>query len=567
MLDELLKKEIDSFVNDAVMLTDTVSFSQYRLVKNLARIANKVYPSGNTDSQGRYKYWFDIITPRINDETKNIDLDTDNIRIYSEMGNDRFRVFVANALLREFMRDTQQGAQLNEDIEESTGWGNVIWKKVKGGKMRLNIPDVYVINQRARLLKETPVIERHVLTATELTSNEVWNREAVERILESGKGLSLNMEVEHEGYEIFERNGEMKLSDYLEARGESHNDDDEKVFITTRVIASLVVPDAVLFVGRLDSLEDVYCEYHRGRYCGRWFREGLYEGLSDIQVRCNEIGNEIARALEVAGKQIFTTDDQSAYENVMTDLLRGDIISVKNLQRVDMRFQDIGAFMTEWNNLMALADRISNSMEIVAAGDTPSNMPYRLGAMLNQNANKLYVFLREKFGLSISRMYEDWIMPDLLKSFRQRDLVRLTGDREYLDEYRRMVVDNLYASNQVAIGPHGPEEAEMIREAKVRQISGKREEFIRLEDGYWDDFLARIEIDPTGEGLNVNAKVDTFNSMVALETDPMRRAFLLDQIWAKLGVDTTKLPKASPVTQQMAVGTPSARRETLPDPQ
>lgn len=567
MLDELLKKEINSFVNDAVMLTDTVSFSQYRLVKNLSRIANKVYPSGNTDSQGRYKYWFDIITPRINDETKNIDLDTDNIKIYSEMGNDRFRVFVANALLKEFMRDTQQGAQLNEDIEESTGWGNVVWKKVKGGKMRLNIPDIYVVDQRARSLKDTSVIERHVLTATELTSNEIWNQEAVVSILESGKGLSLNMEVEHEGYEIFERNGEVRLSEYLEYKGKKFTKEDEKKFITVRAIMSLTVPDAVLFCGKLDSMDDVYCEYHRGRYAGRWFREGLYEGLSDIQVRCNEIGNEIARALEVAGKQIFTTDDQSAYENVMTDLLRGDIINVKNLARVDMRFHDIAAFMTEWNNLMALADRISNSMEIVAAGDTPTNMPYRLGAMLNQNANKLYVFLREKFGLAISRMYEDWIMPELLDSFRQRDLVRLTGDREYLDEYRRMVVDNWYASNLIQIGPHGPQEAELIREAKVREISGNREEFVHLESDYWDDFLARIEIDPTGEGLNVNAKVDTLNSMVALETDPMRRAFLLDQIWAKLGVDTTKLPKASPTAPQNAVGTPAAKKEAMPEPQ
>jgi hypothetical protein len=225
-----------------------------------------------------------------------------------------------------------------------------------------------------------------------------------------------------------------------------------------------------------------------------------------------------------------------------------------------MRLGDISNYMTEWNNLMSIADRITNSMEIVSGEDTPSSMPFRLGALLNENANKTYVFIREKFGLALKSIYERWILPELIEGFKDKDVVRLTGDKEYLEEYRKMVVDNWYAHNLLFIGPHSPEQALLIKESKLENMAKKngKEEFAKLEKGYWKGFEARMEIDITGESMNVRADMESLNSVIALETDPVRRTFLLDKIYSKLGIDTTKLPKPDLNQTQMAMGTPPA---------
>lgn len=572
-ISKLVRNEIDSFTDCRVMITDSYSFSQYDLVRKIYNLSNKIYPSGNIDSQGNYKYWFDVIGPRISDETKNIDIDTKDINLHSNMGNDRFRIFLANAVLREWMRETKQGAALNEDVEDSTGWGNVLWKKVRGGKVKLDFISTFVINQRARSVNETPVIEQHILSQSELRDRRgVYDTDAVDDLIESHPNesyISLSSDVVVDEsipfYEIFERNGEVclaDLNDAMEATGRKVNrrkGDDEK-YVLAKVVLALHGKDGggtILYAGRIKSMTDVYREYHRGRYNGRWFREGFYEQLADIQIRANEIGNQIARGMESAGKQLFTTDDPTAYKSVLTDLMNGDIIGVKNLQRVDTRFHEIENYMAEWNNLMKVADRITNAMEIVSGSDTPSAMPFRLGALLNQNANKTYLFVREKLGLAYKEMYEDWILPELLKSIRDTDVIRITGDKDYMDEYRNMVVDNWYAANLLYIGPHTKAEADLIRESKLRELSKSKDEFVSVERDYWSGFTARVEVDITGEAFDVNAEAQTIAQFLALETDPVRRQFLLDSVWTKYRIDTTKLPPVNLANEQLKAGTPA----------
>ena len=103
-----IRTEIQNYRDGLVKITDTYYFSQYNLTKRIFNLANKIYPTGNIDSQGNYKYWFDIITPRINDETKNIDFDTSDIKLYSKMPNDATRVFLANCLLQEWLKETKK---------------------------------------------------------------------------------------------------------------------------------------------------------------------------------------------------------------------------------------------------------------------------------------------------------------------------------------------------------------------------------------------------------------------------------------------------------------------------
>jgi len=133
---EIIEEEIQNYVEGNVEVTPGNRFSNHKLVKRIALFAAQVYPKGKLDSQGNYKYWFDIITPRVNSEIKNVDFDTANIFAYSDMPADALAVFLTNTSLKEWMRKTRVANELNESVEENSGWGNVVWKKVKAGYER-----------------------------------------------------------------------------------------------------------------------------------------------------------------------------------------------------------------------------------------------------------------------------------------------------------------------------------------------------------------------------------------------------------------------------------------------
>ena len=97
-----------------------------------------------------------------------------------------------------------------------------------------------------------------------------------------------------------------------------------------------------------------YEEYHRSRYKGRWWREGLYELLMDLQVRGNQIGNQLAQGLEFAGKLVLSSSDRLIIQNIITDMKNGDIVKTQDLKQVDLRMHAADQLFAEWNRIIEL---------------------------------------------------------------------------------------------------------------------------------------------------------------------------------------------------------------------
>ena len=69
------EEEITQYLTEEVQINETTRFSQHKLIKRIALFESHTYPTGKFDSQGNYKYWYDLITTRIESEVKNIDFD------------------------------------------------------------------------------------------------------------------------------------------------------------------------------------------------------------------------------------------------------------------------------------------------------------------------------------------------------------------------------------------------------------------------------------------------------------------------------------------------------------
>lgn len=559
---KVIEDEISNYQNEKVQLSDGVSFSQFKLVKRIALYENQQYPKGKIDSQNNYKYWYDIITPRVNDEVKNIDFDRKNIILYSDSFEDRLAIYLSNLQLKNWLTKTGQGEKLNDAVEEFSAWGNVVWKKKKGGYDKMDLKNFYVLNQTAESLKESTVIERHTLSQSDLRAKEnIWKN--IDEVIKdcSNKEFSATKDSKESlttnpYYEIYERNGEVSKRVLNELKGLDGGSEDD--YVLAKIIVAGVSKKGkgtkyVLYAEELDEMP--YREAHRGRYKGSWFREGMYQILFDCQTRANELGNQIARGLEWASKTIFRSGDSTFYQNVLTDMRNGDILKGRDFGQIEVRMQGLDQLMVDWNRNLQTADRLSNSYEVVRGETMPSNTPFRLGSMLDQNANKLFDFLRAKLALGFQSLIEDWILPELLKDLRAQKVIDLTNSEENLKDYYKMVVDAWYNRNLLYIPPHSPEMAQTIKEAKMEEIVKNKKAVVNIEKGFWDNFKPRVRVVITGENVQLAGEMESLYSFIQLEADPVRRTALIEMAMSKKNIDISNLPKTPPQPIQVQPNT------------
>lgn len=571
-----IEDEIKEFVEGQTEIHDGFNFSQWKLIRRIVLYMNQVYPKGKLDSQGNYKYWFDIISPRIDSEVKNVDFDVKDIRLYSTGDNDDARLHIANAYMRDWLKNTGQSETLNEIVEQGAAWGNVVLKRIRGDYELVDLRNFFVINPTAMTLDDSPVIERHVMTQSQLREKKgVWKNveEAIKSCGEKNLATTMTTGVvqnkETPYYEVFERNGEVSTKDLSEAQGKSGGSDDR--YVLAKIVAIGVRKGGgtpklmhVLYADKISEMP--YKEYHRGRFQGRWFRQGLYEVLMDCQTRANEIGNQLARGLEWSSKTIFRSSDKVIASNILTDMNNGDIIRSQDLGQVEVRMQGIDQLIADWNRLMEVADRLANSYEIVTGESLPSGTPFRLGAMLNQNANKLFDFIREKLAITVRDLLEEWVLPELLSSLRQEKVLLLTGDEKWRERYYAMLVEDWYVSNLVALGPHTAEEAAAVKQAQLQALAQNEEVRIKVERKYWENFKPRVRVDITGERVALMAELETLANFIALENDPVRRTALIELAMKKKGIDVDTLPKTPPEMLMQGPQAASAPRAAITPP-
>ncbi len=556
-----IEQEVKDYLSASVPISEGYTFSQYALIKRIVLYENRHYPKGKVDKQGNYKYWFDIITPRIDAEVKNIDFDTSNIEVYSPRKIDELPAIITNLKVKEWLRENGQAEEINSAIEEGAGWGNIVWKKVNKGYERVDLKNFFVINQTAECLDETAVIERHQLTQSELRAKDgVW--ENVDKVIKSCSIDSYSSTVRGTDtptttpyYEIYERNGEVSEKDLFEAQGKGENIGDENKYILAKIVVAAkkgtgsdVEAKYVLFADTISKMP--YKEYHRGRYKGRWFREGLIELLMDVQTRANEVGNQMARGLEWASKTIFVTEDKLIVQNILTDLKNGDILKAKGLTQVETRMNGFDQLSNEWNRIIQLANDIANSREVVTGESMPAGTPFRLSALLNQNANKLFDFIREKLAIPFSEIFEEWIIPQIVKDIKAQEILRITGDSDMLGRLQTMIIESWYVQNLIAIGPHSQVIAQALKDTKMEELKSRPQLLMSELTEVFNDFKPHVSVIITGEQLNLDADLQTIGNFASLESDPVRRTALIEMAMKKKGLDVAALPKSPPLPLQ-----------------
>jgi hypothetical protein len=554
-----IRQEVNDYLSKQIRKSENVPFSEYKLKKRIAYFMNRHYPTGKMSPDG-YEYWFDIIQPRANHAIKNLRLDSKHLMVFSKNPvGDFAAVYIANTALFDWMWENGKAEELNEAIEQFVNLGNVLFRKTSDGYALWDPWNTYITNQAARTIDETAVIERFEMGQSELRRMQrAGIYKNVDEVIAKGgaketkKEENTTQDPQTTPYYVFyRRTGEVSEAELRKAQGKTGGDPDNYV------LARIIVADTgsqgdevVVFAEQFakgETMSDYYKEAHYGPYKGSWWREGMYELLFDHQVRANDIGIQIARGLEWSGKVLFRHSDINTVSNIRTALENGALIKSQDLQQVQVRQQGFDQLVADYNRIIQEADSVANSLEIVQGQALPSGTPFQLGRMLDNNANKLFAFLRQKISTPYKRVFKDFVMPKLIEDLSREDIIRLTGDPIVLENFYEMAAQGWYLSNLVKIGPHTPEIAEALKAMKMEELRAF-EPTVQNQKEIWKGVLPRLHVTITGENFNVEEQ-ETIATMLQFEQDMPRRAFLMDYIYRQRGIPVP--PPAQPDTQDV----------------
>lgn len=540
-----METDIDNYLSHKVEISDGVFFNQNDLIKRIYKFRNKALQN-KINSDLSYNYYFDIISSRADSEVKNLKFDSKNILIFSQNPNKDFAaVFLSNASLKDWLADNGEDLKLKEAVEEFSANGNVGFKRVDGGYEFVDPLNTYITNITAKYVEDTDIIEHHEMTATELKKMTQWDK--TEDVIKNlgnktftAGNLTTPVDTTGKRYEIFEFTGEVSEKEYNEVKG--LNGGDENKFMLAKVIVAGLKKGGgrekvVLFAEELKGkMSDHYLYAHRSKYNGRFWREGVYEMLFDHQIRANEIGNQLASGLEWASKVIFRSKDSKVLQNIRADMDNGDIVITDDLQQVDVRMRSLDQLIADWNRLMTDADRLTNSFEVVRGESLPSGTPFRLGLLVDQNAGRMFTLLRQKITLVYKQVFREWVLPEMVKGMKGKDVFRFVGEVEILDALREIMVENWYMQNLVEIGPHTKEMAEGIKQEKLDEIRDA-DPMVENAKEIWEGVLPRLFVTITGEAYLYNETVQDILQLIQYEQDPNRVNYLLDTMYKIRGIN------------------------------
>ncbi|GEM_PF-1005984 len=557
---------IDSYTSESVEVSPGVRYSQYELINRIYRFRNRDLDGIKINEDLSYNYFFDIIQPRVNNNIKNLRFDSKNVMVFSNnYRRDFAAIYISNASMKLWMAENGEDEKLKEAVEEFVSMGNVVFKRVGDTYALSDLRNLMFSNTTAKTLNDTDLIERYELSASQLKAMSAWDGDVIDDVIGSCanttfKATNETMPIASTSpmFEIFEFTGEVSEKEYNQAldrmKGKSSSDkgDAHKYFLARIVIAGLRKgqngSERILFCQKFPEkkkISDYYKEAHYGSYTGRWMRVGVTEMLFDDQIRANEIGQQLASALEWASKAIFQTSDSNVLQNMKADLMNGDVVTAKDLRQLEVRSQGLDQLIADWNRVLTHADALTNSFEVVSGESLPSGTAFRMGVLLDQNAGKLFTFLRQKITLPYKRVFREWVLPELIKDLEGKDIIEITGDADMLDQLREIAVRSWYMQNLVYIGPHTQQQGEQIMAAELESMK-QTDPSLKNSKKIWEGVLKRLLVTITGENYTIDEQLSDLMNVVGNEEDPTRRAFVMDLFYKARGIPIPPKPEPSP---------------------
>lgn len=553
---EIVRKQESDYIYGTTQESKYVNFSMFNTIENIDAYMNSKHLSGENDSLGREKPFFNISVAAANVWYRATDIDRKNIKIRATKSEDWLDSLIATFYFRDWMRRENFGHYLNnwgrilsrycsavtKVVENSSGLhiGTVPWNRLIVDPLDFdNNPQIEVLYLTMAQLRDRVRTHGYDAEAVKSLCSALTTRKTLDKQTKDRKSDYVKL------YEIH----------LIAAKNlVTGADSDAEIYAQQMHVVSYVLTknggrgrkeyeDYTVFKGLEDK--SPYRIAHLMPEDNRTLGIGPVELLFQSQWMVNHSMKAVKDTLDLASKLIFKTADTSFVgRNILTDLETGDFLvhapnqdfSAINMYKPEMN--QFGDFAVQWKDV---GREITGVSEAMLGAMPKSGTAWRtVETTLNENYS-LFTEMTENKGLYLEDLIRKDILPHLKKKMTNSKEIAATlesleiekidpryiKDRSVREAGRKVIVRDLLKGtipSQLEYDEARESSQNTIKDDlstlgetrffKPSEISDKTwaEQFKNLE---WD-----VEVDITGENEDVQAALTSLNTALQLVVQP-----------------------------------------------
>lgn len=543
---QLIKSEIEDYESSYIEIVPGFIFNQKEIIEEIYRLYNSKYKSGEFDSEGFRKYFYNIVRSSCDVSTKLVDFDIKDILFTTEPGQDNFKVWLLERKFHYWAKKNNFGLVLNRIFYELPIFGSVVLKKVADKWEFVDLRNFYVDQAADSLDKAEYIIEKHIYTISEfIRKAKQYKWDYVQEVLETNTEPFVEL-WERYGF-VQDDNGDWKYT--------------RSVIYTYTKLDELTKEEIndgyVLEQTEVDN--HPYFEFHWEKIPGRWLGKGRVELLRDNQKRVNELINLKVKASYWSSLQIFQTQDETFSRNLLTSVRNGEVLQTRTgIRPINNVERNTSSLIGEQSLWLNNRDELTSSYDVLRGERTPSGVPLGVTQITATMGSSYFEQIRENIALRVKEWLYNYILPEFKKDLNEDNLLILIG--KDFEKVRDQIKDLLYwqkiqdfvRKNKAFPTPIQEEAIKLGIEAEIQK---KNEITLTFPEGYFDDVESYIEIVITGESVDTRAKMISYqwilqmiNNNPQVFENPLTREILFRMMeLAGISPEEIKIPETTQV--------------------
>jgi len=456
----LIRKEMNDFIYNQIEVVPGCLFNQYDTIKKIHLYTNKKFQD-TRQYQGRDKLFFDVATYRRDTISKSIDIDTKDIKLIADNPESDIQTFIAEKEFKYWLKDNEFGEVLNELSDDLATYGSVVLKCIASKVENVDLRRLF-LDPTVKNIRDSRFITQEIfMTQTELEAmSGKW--ENIDEVIERFGSYYAPTSYENDGqqnvigstpyYKIYERYGE--VPEYM-VDDKSNSDKLVKAFFVVaepqavmRMQNGVEMDEGVILFKSKWNKAYPYEDLHYKRIKGRWLAVGAIEDLFQVQERFNEISNQKRVSMEISSLHFFQSQDKKSPNNLLKYANNADVIQTSGITPIANEERNLPAFASEEQLYNQLADRLTFAYDASRGEAMPSSTPATNAIIQNNNINSFFSKKRENFGLFITRVMNNHILPQMLRDISNEHILRFIGSPEDMARFDNLVTP-YYVTDEV----------------------------------------------------------------------------------------------------------------------
>lgn len=328
------------------------------------------------------------------------------------------------------------------------------------------------------------------------------------------------------------------------------------------------VSKKVLYMQEINEKDIPFDECHYHKVQGRWMGRGAIEVVIEHQIATNFTVNEQRKAMLWSSKKVFTTRSKTIQKNLLREAKNGQIFYVVDgeISQVDMTSKstpEMQGFQEMWKQGQ---NESTFTFEAISGDTLPSGTPFRLGAMMTNNAMMFYKMKQDGLGTFWRQVFYNNLIPIFKEEYGGKVQIKANSHmsttlmKVYLmDAWKRKGFD-MHSDGTIA--DKSPQE---IMEGIKQELASHHHIFIDLGDEPFRRMRSELDVELTNNEIMVDTQKASLTTLFQTlkETQDPRAEQVLQKI---MGLDNISLSNFGQVMQSMGLMQPQGQPQQPPQP-